>query len=212
MPVTLSVGEIGYRSGLLAAAFTIAFDVVQILQLAGTTGFPLDEILIYGTSLGIVVPFLLMILSLHHLTPRNRQFWTHAALVFAIIYAVFVTSNYVVQLATVIPTQLAGDTATIQVLVQAPHSMFWDYDAIGYIAMGLAALFAVPAFEKVGREKWVRVSLIAHGLVTPLIAIVYFYPVYSHKLLMLGLPWAVTAPLFMLLLARALRGRGNGNA
>lgn len=208
MVVTLSIGKVGYWSGLSAATFTIAYDVVQILQLAGTTAFPLDEILIYGTSLCIVVPFLLMILSLHHLTPRDRQFWTHASLVFAVIYAVFVTPNYVVQLATVIPTQLAGDAAAIQVLAQTPHSLFWNYDAIGYIAMGLAAVFAMPAFGTEGIEKWARRSAIAHALVTPLIALVYFYPTYSHALLMLGLPWAVTAPLFMFLLALALRRRG----
>jgi hypothetical protein len=85
--------------------------------------------------------------------------------------------------------------------------MFWDYDAIGYIAMGLAALVAVPAIDNVGFEKWVRLSLIAHALVTPLISIVYFYPTFSIKLLFLGFPWAITAPLFMLMLAIMLRGR-----
>jgi multisubunit Na+/H+ antiporter MnhG subunit len=43
--------------------------------------------------------------------------------------------------------------------------------------------------------------------VTPLISIVYFYPVYSTRLLFLGFPWAVTAPLAMLMLARAIRSR-----
>jgi hypothetical protein len=33
------------------------------------------------------------ILAFHHLTPSDRQFWTHAALIFTIIYAVFVTAN-----------------------------------------------------------------------------------------------------------------------
>jgi hypothetical protein len=30
---------------------------------------------------------------------------------------------------------------------------------------------------------------------------VYFYPIYSEKLLFLGFPWALTAPLFMVLVA-----------
>jgi hypothetical protein len=53
----------------------------------------------------------------------------------------------------------------------------------------------------------VRFSFIAHILVTPLIGIVYFYPTFSPRLLFLGFPWAVTAPLFMIMLAVALRGR-----
>jgi hypothetical protein len=77
--------------------------------------------------------------------------------------------------------------------------------------MGLATLFALPALNKFGFEKWVRISFIAHSLVTPLITLVYFYPTYSQKLLFLGFPWAITAPLFMVLLAIMLRNREREN-
>jgi hypothetical protein len=161
--------------------------------------------LIYGTSLCIVVPFLLMMLALHYLSAPDRQYWTHAALIFSTIYAVFVTANYVVQLATVIPLKMQGAAEAVRILDQTPHSLFWDYDAVGYIAMGLATLVAVPALRSTGFERWVRMSFIAHALVTPLISVVYFHPAYSEKLLLLGLPWAITAPAFMLLLAIMLR-------
>jgi hypothetical protein len=202
-----TISEVGYCSGLAAFASAVAYDVVQILQVVGVLRFPLDEILIYGTSLCIVVPFVLEMLSLHHLTSHDKQFWTHASLIFTTIYAVFVTANYVVQLATVIPAKLRGASEAIRVLEQTPHSLFWDYDAVGYISMGLATFVAVPALSNVGVEKWVRLSLIANALVTPLISIVYFYPRYSTRLLFLGFPWAITAPLFMLLLAIMLRRR-----
>lgn len=205
--MTIRIGEVGYWAGLAAFTATVTFDFVQVLQVAGALQFPYDEILIYGSSLCIVVPFVLEMLALHYLTSNGKQFWTHAALIFTIIYAVFVTANYVVQLATVVPAKLAGVTEAIRVLEQTPHSMFWNYDAVGYISMGLATLFAIPALSKVGLEKWVRLSLFAHALVTPLIGIVYFYPAYSQKLLFLGFPWAITAPLFMVLLAFMLRRR-----
>lgn len=208
-PMARTINEVGYWAGLAAFTSTVAYDVVQILQIVGRLRFPLDEILIYGASLCIVVPFLLEILALHHLTSQDKRFWTHASVLFATIYAVFVTANYVVQLATVIPAKLQGAAENIHVLEQTPHSLFWDYDAIGYIAMGLATLVAVPALSKVGFERWVRLSLIANSLVTPLISIVYFYPRYSPKLLFLGFPWAITAPLFMLMLALLLRKRHN---
>jgi hypothetical protein len=75
--------------------------------------------------------------------------------------------------------------------------------------MGLAALLLIPAVRNIGFERWVRLSLIAHVVVTPLISIVYFYPTYSTKLLLLGFPWAVTAPLFMLMLAILLKRRSQ---
>jgi hypothetical protein len=205
--VARTISELGYWSGLGAFTAAAAYDVVQILQVAGALRFPYDEILIYGTSLCIVVPFVLEIVALHHLTSRDRQFWTHACLIFATIYAVFVTANYVVQLATVIPARLRGAAETIGVLEQTPHSLFWDFDAVGYISMGLAGLLAVPAIGNAGFERWVRWSLIANALVTPLISIVYFYPRYSTNLQFLGFPWELTAPLFMLMLAIMLRRR-----
>jgi hypothetical protein len=201
----MTIPRVGYWSGLAAFAATLAYCVVQILQVAGLLHFPADDILIFGTSLCIVVPFVLEMLALHHLTPPAKQYWTHAAVIFTAVYAVFVIANYVVQLATVVPAKLNGGADAIRVLQQTPHSMFWDYDAIGYIAMGLACVFAAPAIGATGFDRWVRRSLIANALVTPLISIVYFYPSFSTTLLFLGFPWAITAPLFMLMLALKLR-------
>lgn len=200
-----TIGEVGYWCGLAAFASAVAYDVVQILQVAGLLRFPLDEILIYGTSLCIVVPFVLEMLALHHLTVKEKQFWTHASLVFTIIYAVFVVANYVVQLAMVIPAKLKGTSEAIRLLEQTPHSLLWNFDAVGYLSMGLATLVALPALGNAGIERWVKRSFVAHALVTPLIGVVYFYPTFSPRLLFLGFPWAITAPLFMLLLAILLR-------
>ena len=204
-----SIPRVGYWSGLAAFVAVASYDVVQLLQIAGVIRFPYDEVLIYGTSLCIVVPFILEMLALHHVTAADKQFWTHAALIFTTIYAVFVTANYTVQLATVVPAKVRGASEAIRLLEQTPHSLFWDYDAVGYVAMGLASLVAVPAVGNVGIERWVRRSLIANALVTPLISIVYFYPTFSTKLLFLGFPWAITAPVFMLMLALMLRSKAK---
>jgi hypothetical protein len=104
-----SISSVGYWSGLAAFTSTVAYDVVQILQVAGMIRFPADEILIYGTSLCIFVPFILEMLALHHLTTPDKRFWTHASLMFTTICAVFVSSNYVVQLATVITGRVLDD-------------------------------------------------------------------------------------------------------
>ena len=196
-----TIYKVGFWSGIFAFGSTAAFVIVQLLQLLSILKYPLDEILIYGFSLCIVIPFLLEMLALHYITPTEKQFWSHAALIFTVLYVAFVTANYVVQLATVIPMTLRGTADGIQILKQTPHSLFWNYDAIGYIFMGLATLFAVPVFEKQGFQKWVRYSFLIHSLVTPLIAFVYFYPNFSEKLLLIGIPWVITAPVFMLLLA-----------
>ena len=200
-----AISKIGFWSGLIAFLSTVAYVAVQLLQVMKVIHYPLDGILIFGTSLCIVIPFILEILALHYVTPENKKFWSHAALIFTILYAVFVTANYVVQLATVIPMKLKGSVENIRVLEQTPHSMFWNFDALGYIFMGLTTLFAIPLFEKSGFQKWVRGVFLANALVTPLIMFVYFFPNFSENLILVGLPWAVTAPASMLLLAIFLK-------
>jgi len=203
--VNQTIYKIGFWSGLIAFVSTVGYVIVQLLQVVGVLRYPLDGILIFGTSLCIVIPFILEILSLHYLASDEKKFWSHASLIFVIMYSVFVTANYVVQLATVIPMSLKGATEEIRVLNQTPHSMFWDFDALGYIFMGLATLFAVTIFEQRGFQKLVRSFFLANGLVTPLIMFVYFYPTFSDKLVLVGLPWAITAPGCMLLLAIMFR-------
>ncbi|MEO6547308.1 MAG: hypothetical protein ABIN94_04890 [Ferruginibacter sp.] len=202
------VCKIGFWAGLFAFASNALFVLVQLLQLLGLLNYPYDEILIYGFSLCIVIPFLIEMLALHYAAADDKKIWSHLALIFTVMYAVFVTANYVVQLGTVIPMTLKGAGNEITILHQTPHSLFWDFDAIGYLCMGLATLSAVPVFEKKGIQKWVRISFLANALVTPLIGFVYFYPTFSQRLLILALPWAVTAPIAMLMLAIMFKRKG----
>jgi hypothetical protein len=201
-----TIGRIGFRAGVAAAIATVAYDVVQVLQVVGVFHFPIDEILIFATSLAIVVPFVLEMVALHRTRAGDARFWTQAGLVFTTMYAVFGTANYVVQLATVIPAKLRGAAEAVRVLEQTPHSLLWDFDAIAYIAMGLTALLIMPALRREGAERHARIACGAHVVATVLSGVVYFYPTYSQRLLFLGFPWGITAPLFMLLVAFALRG------
>lgn len=103
----MRINEVGYWSGMTAAAATLAYVIVQLLQMAGAIAFPLDEIL----------------LAFHHLSAPHHRFWTHAALMFTAIYAVFVTANYVVQLATVIPARLSGQGEALRMLLGLPWAL-----------------------------------------------------------------------------------------
>jgi hypothetical protein len=190
----------GFYTALVASVAVIGYDVFQILQVVGLLGKPWDEILIYGSSLFIAIPFMLAMLALHYLTPENKKFWSHAAVLFAAMYALYVNLNYVVQLTAVIPYAAPDPT-----LIQTPHSLFWTVDALGYISLSLATLFAVPLFANQGLQRWVKGFFLANGLVIPLFAVVYFYPAFSTTLLLLGLPWIVTATGSMLSLAYFFR-------
>jgi hypothetical protein len=201
MALTQQTDRVGFWFALAAFVASVGYDLVQILQVVGALTAPLDAILIYAFSLGIPVPFLVALAALHSSAPGIKKLWTLAAVLLAAIYTTYVSLNYVVQLATVIPASLQGTLEKIRLLDQTPHSFFWDVDALGYIFLGLATLFASFAFAKKGFEGWVKGFFLANAIVTPLIGFVYFYPTFSYGLLMLGTPWIVTASGSMLVLA-----------
>jgi hypothetical protein len=190
--------KLGLAASLVAFVAIAAYGLVQTLQVTGTLRPPWDAILIYLTSLFIATPYLLTVLSLHAIAPEPKRILTHAAILFAAIYTVYVTLNYTVQLGTVIPSTLRGTLSDVKILDQTPHSLFWDVDALGYIFLGFSTLFAAFVFDNTGWQRWGRYILVANAAMDPVIAVVYFYPTYSTGLLLLGVPWLVTATTSML--------------
>ena len=207
------VARFGFWSALVALAGAVGYIVSVPLQTFNVVGPLQDSVIAFASSLIIPTPFLLAMLALHHLVPTEKKFWTHAAVLLAVVYTTYNTLNYVVQLVTVIPAGYSwtfedqqGTIGPLSLLNQTPHSLFWDVDGLGYIFLNLATLLAVPALEKCGAQRWVRSFFLANALITPLFAITYFSPTYSVPVLMLGgIPWAITVPGCLLSLALFLR-------
>jgi len=195
------VPKIGSLAAIAAFAAIVLYGIAQVLQVVNALRPPLDGILLYGFSLCIVVPFMIAMLALHYVAPAETRFWSSAALIFTIMYGTYVTLNYAVQLATVIPAALQHRLDEVRVLDQTPHSLFWDVDALGYICMGFATLFGSFVFRSGGVDKWTKGFFIGNAVMTPVIALVYFYPTFSISLLILGAPWLVTAAGSMFCLA-----------
>jgi len=209
--------RIGLGAALLAFVGAVGYMLSAFLQVLGVVSDLHDAIIAFGASLLIPVPFLLTMLVLHHTVAEEQRFWTHTAITFAVIYTTYNTLNYVVQLATVIPAGYTwnfdnqqGTQGPLSLLNQTPHSLFWDVDALGYIFLSLATLAAFPIFQNYGLERWVRRFFLANGLIIPMFCIVYFYPGYSVPQLMFGLPWGITVPGSLLLLALYFRSKVRG--
>lgn len=214
---TKLLNRIGFWAAVVAFAGAVGYMLSAFLQILGIVSDLHDAIIAFGASLLIPVPFLLTMLVLHHTIAEEQRFWTHSAIVFAVIYTTYNTLNYVVQLATVIPAGYTwnfdnqeGTQGSLSLLNQTPHSLFWDVDALGYIFLSLATLAAFPIFADHGVERWVRRFFLANGLIIPLFCVAYFYPGYSVLQLMFGLPWGITTPGSLLLLALFFRSKLNG--
>ncbi len=197
------VAAVGYWVAAASFVGVAGYGIVQVLQVIGIVVGPVSDILVFATSLLIAPPFLVAMLALDDLAPPERKFFSRGAVSFATLYAAFALLIYVAQLGSVMPAVLGGTAPAV--LVVTPHSLFWTIDALAYMSMGVAALFAFPLFSRDGPDAPLRWALVAHAVVTPLIAIVYFYPVFSVGLLILGSPWLVTALCVTGLLVRHFR-------
>ena len=204
-----TIARIGFWSAIVALVGAVGYILTVPLQIFNMVSPLQDSIIAFASSLIIATPFLLAMLALHYTVSEDKRFWTNAAVLFAVIYTTYNTLNYVVQLTTVLPAGYTwtfdnqqGTVGPLSLLNQTPHSLFWDVDGLGYIFLNLATLFAFPVFEKRGLQNWVRWFFLVNGLITPLFAITYFYPTYSVPILLLGgIPWAITVPGCLLLLA-----------
>lgn len=181
----------GYISAALALVGIIGYGVAQIMQVLKLISYPWDEVLIYGFSLCITVPFLVMIVALHQTFSSQKKLWSGIAVAISTAYLVFALTVYTVQLTIVLP---AGRTdMTVEYLRVSPHSLFWALDALAYLCMGLATLFLLPALKQIRAARRVRGMILAHGIMTAVAMIVYFYPHFSTRLLLIASPWLLTA-------------------
>ena len=198
--ISPSVSKLGYWSAFLASLFSIIYIIGQLaewLNLMGSGGGPDNA----STALGIIVllipslflapSFALLMLCVHYYAPESKKIWSHAGIMFAVIYTVMVSINYYVQLSLVLPHMLKGEIESIRPFLFTPFDSFiYSVDVLGYSFMSLSTLFAAFVFIGTGLERIARRFLIANGLLIPFLLL----QIYYHPLIWPASLWAITFP------------------
>ena len=198
--ISHSAKAVGFWSAVLATVFSLTYDIGQILEWMGLMGSgggahnlstPFGLAVLLTPSLFLGSAFLVLIISIHQLSPPDRKIYSHAAIGFAVAYAVLISINYYVQLTWVAPRIAAGRTQGIEQFLFTPFDSFlYAVDILGYSFMSVATLFAAGVFTGKGLERVVRWFLIANGLLLPFIAL----QMYWHWMIWIAALWAVTFP------------------
>jgi hypothetical protein len=179
------------------AAFwaAVAYDVPQLLQVAGVLPDPLDRILIFAPSLALAPLFVIAIsATLNSASPAQRQ-WRRASLGLAVLYAAMVSMVYVNQLGVVIPSDLAGHGRDVDLFACCGFRRpLTAIDLLGYTYMGLSLALLAPSY---GRGP-LRTVLIANGLLAPVMILQLVWP----ELIWVGALWIPLFAVAMALLAR----------
>ncbi len=198
--VSASLKSAGFWSAVLATVFSVGYSVLQIGEWFGLLGSaggpessstPLGIALLLTPSLLLGPSFLVLMVSVHQLTERQRRVWTQAAVAFATIYTALIAINYYVQLAWVAPRLARGAIEGMEPFLFTPFDSFlYAVDILGYSFMSASTLIAAAAFRRPGLERLIRWFLIANGLVMPFL----LFQMYVHWLIWVASAWAITFP------------------
>jgi hypothetical protein len=183
-------GQSVYRIGFWASIFT-ALSAIAALGIAVTTAparsgpFCLTDVCVTYpyTDVATFVPndyvwmypaflmgpvFVVLVACVHHLAGANKKLFSQIALSFAVISAAVLASNYFIQLTVVQPSLLMGETEGLTLLSQYnPHGLFIALEDVGYLATGIAFLFAGAAFYGHDRlERVIKIVLMVCSALT----------------------------------------------
>ena len=165
--------RVGFWAAILTVLVTVAFAVAGVATPARSGPFcgpttwacvpaPYVDVAQYipGDYVWLIpgillVPiFVVLAAAIHGSASEPRKICSRIAVAFAIAYAVVVGVDYFAQLAVVIPSLQAGEADGLSLFTQYnPHGLFIAGEALGYLAMSLALLFAAPAFVGQGIER-----------------------------------------------------------
>ena len=191
---------VGFGAAVLSTLFALAYDVGQIAEWMGWLGSaggpesastPFGLAVLLTPSLLLGSAFLMLMVSLHQVTPLEQRVWSHGAVAFATAYAVLISGVYFVQLTLVAPRLASGRMAGIEPFVFAPFdSYLYAMDILGYSFMSVSTLLAARALRGDGIERVARTLLTANGLLVPFLV----FQMYLHQLIWIAALWAVTFP------------------
>lgn len=211
-----AAAALGWWSAVLCTVLSLVYVAAQLAEwmgVLGSAGGPHSRSTAFGLALLLTpslllgIAFVVLMVSVHHQARADKRVWSHVAVAFASMYATLICLVYFVQLTFVMPRLARGEVERIQLLVFEPFDSFlYAVDMLGYSLMSLATLFAAPAFEAQGRERWLRASLIANGCLIPFLALQMYYPWLIYG----GALWAITFPAVTGLLAAHFRRLARG--
>lgn len=164
-------------------------------------------------GLVLVPTFVVLMAAIHVDASEPMKVFSRVGLAFAIAYAVIVGVDYVTQLAVVIPSLRAGETESLSLFTQYnPHGLFIASEALGYLAMSAALLFAAPTVSGGRVERAIRWLYVGDFVLT-VAALIGFWLVggdlVAFEVSVLSINWLVliaSGPLLGVVFRRGMQG------
>jgi hypothetical protein len=157
--------------------------------------FPRDYIWM-GPATVLMLVLVVLMASLHQVTPTPKQVYSLIGLAFAMLAAAFLVADYFIQLAVVQPSLELGETDGIALLTQFnPHGLFIALEDSGYLLIGVALFAVVPLFSGRTRVETALRLLFIANFVLSLVGLVWIsleygiFREYRFEVLVISLNW-----------------------
>ncbi len=180
--------RLGFWAAILTVVVVAVFAVVGIATPARSGPFCVTACVVYpyidvaqfipGDYLWLVPgillapTFIVLMACIDGYATEAKKPYSRIGLSFAVGYAVVIVVDYFLQLAVVAPSLQAGETDGLSLLTQYdPHGVFIAMEALGYLILTVALLFAAPIFAGGRAERAIR-GLFALSFVLAVVAFV----------------------------------------
>jgi hypothetical protein len=101
--------------------------------------------------------FLVLMVCIHYYASYDKKIFSLIGLIFAVIYATLITSDYFILWTVTLPSIVSGETVGISLLsMYNPHGIFVALESIAYLMMSIALLCIAPVFEGGRTERVLR--------------------------------------------------------
>lgn len=185
----ISILKFGRTISLVTGILTFATFTIAILTpplsgpwcLEGCFEYPFTEITerfprdYYWMFSAIVLSFIyIMFVASIHFSPSNdRKLYSSIAMIFGVMSALLLSTDYFIQVTVIQPSLLSGETEGISLISQFnPHGIFIALEELGFFLMVFSLFFFFPVFhEKNGNQialKWTAIL----GLILAIVAFV----------------------------------------
>ncbi len=166
--------QLGMWAAVLTTICTVVFAVIAIATPArsgpfcatwGCVAYPYTAVaqfipgdyfwLVPGILLAPL--FVVLFACIHAFAVEGQKLFSRIALLFAGAYALVIVADYFSQFTIVMPSLQSGETAGLSLFTQYnPHGFFIAGEALGYLLMSIAFLFAAPVFAGGRAERALR--------------------------------------------------------
>ena len=169
----------------------------------------------------LMLAYVIWMVSIHAYAAQHKKIFGQIGLVFAIMAALILLSDYFIQFSVVPVSLMSGETEGITLLTQYnAHGIFIVLEELGYLLMSLSFVFIAPVFSNSNRlENSVRWIFIG-GFVLAFVALAIFSAIYGldrqdrFEVAIISIDWLVlivNGILLSMVFKKQLRGRKQMN-